>query len=207
MRRRLYTEHKYVSFRLSEFSRFVATADFTQDTEVAEVKRQFEGIKALMLRHAEHENNSIHPLLAAKGSSVFRRLELDHTHHATVFAQLDTLLDATMGHDFCLVFLRFEADNLVHQDFEETQLLPELYRLYTDAEILAQVDGPVYAAMMTVLFPHFNRLDRQGMLNDIRLAQPEKFLQAWEQISPMLEKSEQANFADTFGLPSMEQVV
>lgn len=36
-RRRLYTEHKYVTYTLSEFSRYVAKTDFSSNDQIAEV--------------------------------------------------------------------------------------------------------------------------------------------------------------------------
>ncbi|MBA4283771.1 MAG: hypothetical protein C0432_05710 [Candidatus Puniceispirillum sp.] len=216
-RRRLYTEHKYVTYTLSEFSRFVAKTNFSNNDQISIVKEKFEGVKGLMHGHAAHENERIHELLRRKGSHVQEAIEADHAGHDPVFHNLDEILESALteagseqkkeaGYQFYLEFQKFEASNLMHQFYEETQIMPELHRLYTDEEILEYVDKHSYeqmsgedlAGMMQELFPHFNKDDRYGMLNDIRLAQPTKFQAAFSGILPMLSEEEGAEFTAIF---------
>lgn len=221
IRRRLYTEHKYVSFRLSEFSRTVAKTDFADNHCVDEVMTAFGKIRELMHGHAKHEDNVIHPLLKEKGSLLCEKIEVDHHQHDASFEAMNELLafvkssadeneKIKAGYEYYLAFLNFEAHNLQHQEYEEKIMMPELHRLYSDEEILARVDGPVYAVMsaehmigmMKELFPHFNREDKYGMLNDIRLAQAEKFHEAWQDIRPFLEKDDYPYLALKFSINS-----
>lgn len=216
-RRRLYTEHKYVTYTLSEFSRFVAKADFSNNGQISAVKEKFGGVKGLMHGHAAHENERIHELLRRKGSHVQDAIETDHAGHDPVFHNLDEILELALtetaseqkkeaGYRFYLEFQKFEASNLMHQFYEETQIMPELHRLYTDEEILEYVDKHSYeqmsgedlAGMMQELFPHFNKDDRFGMLNDIRLVQPAKFQAAFSGILPMISEEESAEFTAIF---------
>ena len=216
-RRRLYTEHKYVTYTLSEFSRFVAKTDFSNNEQIAEVKEKFEAVKGLMHGHAAHENERIHELLRKKGSHVQDVIEADHAGHDTTFHSLDETLELsltetnveqkkTAGYQFYLEFQKFEASNLMHQFYEETQIMPELHRLCTDEEILEFVDKHSYeqmsvddlAGMMQELFPHFNKDDRYGMLNDIWLAQPAKFQAAFSAVLPSLSSEEAAEFTAIF---------
>ncbi len=216
-RRRLYTEHKYVTYTLSEFSRFVAKTDFSNNDQIGEVKEKFGGVKGLMHGHAAHENERIHELLRRKDSHVQDSIETEHAGHDSTFDSLDEILELSLsetdveekkaaGYRFYLEFQKFEASNLMHQFYEETQIMPELHRLYTDEEILEFVDKHSYeqmsgedlAGMMKELFPHFNKDDRYGMLNDIRLAQPAKFQAAFSGILPMLSAEEGAEFTAIF---------
>lgn len=216
-RRRLYTEHKYVTYTLSEFSRYVAKTDFSSNDQIAEVKEKFGGVKGLMHGHAAHENERIHELLRRKGSNVQDAIETDHAGHDSTFHSLDEVLELSLtetdveqkkaaGYRFYLEFQKFEASNLMHQFYEETQIMPELHRLYTDEEILEFVDKHSYeqmsgedlAGMMQELFPHFNKDDRYGMLNDIRLAQPAKFQAALSGVLPSLSPEEGAEFTAIF---------
>lgn len=216
-RRRLYTEHKYVTYTLSEFSRYVAKTDFSSNDQIAEVKEKFGGIKGLMHGHAAHENERIHELLRRKGSHVQDAIEADHAGHDSTFHSLDEVLELSLtetdveqkkaaGYRFYLEFQKFEASNLMHQFYEETQIMPELHRLCTDEEILEFVDKHSYeqmsgedlAGMMQELFPHFNKDDRYGMLNDIKLAQPAKFQAAFSGVLPSLSPEEGVEFTAIF---------
>lgn len=216
-RRRLYTEHKYVTYTLSEFSRFVAKIDFSNNEQISEVKNRFVGVKGLMNGHAGHENERIHELLRRKNSHVQDLIEAEHAGHDVVFQNLDALLERALaetdvdlkrgaGYQFYLEFQKFEAGNLRHQIYEETRIMPELHRFYSDEQILEQVDTPSYeqmtsedlVGMMQELFPQFNKDDRYGMLNDIRLSQPAKFPDAFIGILPSLSEEEAAEFAAIF---------
>jgi len=89
-----------------------------------------------------------------------------------------------MGYTLYLTYRKFAADNLIHLHEEETKILPELQRLYTDDE-LRQVEAPTYEkmtpeemiGMMQALFPHMNPSDKSAFLSDIQKLQPEKFLE------------------------------
>nr|AAB39275.1 29kDa protein [Candidatus Legionella jeonii] len=212
-RRRLYTEHKYINFNLSNFSQFIAKTDFSDNLQINAVKEKFAGIKNLMHGHATHENERIHALLRKKESVVYEKIELEHSEHDETFKKLDELLELSLkaedielkkqiGYQFYLIFQEFEAENLKHQIYEETKIMPELHKLYTDEEILAEVDGHAYeqmsgedlAGMMTELFPHFNKDDRYGMLNDVRLSQPAKFQVAFDGVRHLLSPDEDKEF-------------
>lgn len=103
-----------------------------------------------------------------------------------------------LGHQFYLEIQRFEAENLLHQIYEETIIMPELQRLYTDEELLDKIDAKTYALMtseqlidmMKTLFPHMNADDRKFFLKDIYRTQPTKFITAWKGIFPILDVSE-----------------
>jgi hypothetical protein len=74
------------------------------------------------------------------------------------------------------------GENLLHLHEEETKILPELQRLYTDEELRC-VEDATYKIMtceqmidmLRILFPHMNALDKESFLEDIKLSQPEKF--------------------------------
>ena len=87
--------------------------------------------------------------------------------------------------------------------------MPELHRLYSDEEILSRVDGPVYTEMkvnhlidmLKELFPHFNREDKFGMLNDIHMTQPNKFSILWKNTTSFLEENDHSYLVSKFGIP------
>lgn len=208
MRYRLYREHKYVSYVLSELERLVAKANVNNPLEVATIKKQLSSLQTLMAGHAEHENKSIHALLRKKGSSIHEAIEVDHTRHEKQLKALENLLDMitentnpaeqlSLGYRFYLAYRLFVSENLKHLHEEESVIMPELQKLCTDQE-LRSIDFNTYALMtpeqmihmMEVLFPHMNTSDKEVFLLDIKESEPDKFIIAWENIFPQLNREE-----------------
>lgn len=204
-RYQFYREHKYVSFALNDLERKVAKADFREASEVEKVEQEFKDIVDMLRGHAEYEDTKLHPLLANKGSAVFQDIQEDHQHHDGLFQGLMNLLEeikgtenqqrqVALGYRFYLSFRKFVGENLLHLYEEETKILPELQRLYTDAE-LRTVEAETYQKMtveelvdmMRVLFPHFNASDRKAFLSEIQDAAPEKFQEAREAIKEIID--------------------
>jgi hypothetical protein len=212
MRYKFYREHKYVSFRCNEVERLIAKADFSQDEEVAIVREAFERLMQLLQGHAAYENNSLHELLKKKNSPVYERIEQDHEHLEEQIAFLRNLLDKIIeahtqedkieaGYQFYLWFRKFNGDNLIHLHEEETIILPELQRLYSDEE-LKKVEAATYnimtvqelMQMLSALFPQMNCSDWEAFLIDIKDAEPIKFLEIWDWIEKMMSDEERQYF-------------
>ena len=191
MRAKLYREHKYVSFALSELEKLIAKTDFTDDAAIDHIQNEWQRTTEMLEGHAYHEENNFHTLLERKGSTIHHEAHNDHEHQEETLKNLQSLLDAVKtspdrieaGYQFYLVYRKFVGDNLLHLHEEETKLLPELQRLCTDEELRA-IEHPTYelmtedemVEMMQILFPHMNYSDKCAFLTDIKLAQPKKFL-------------------------------
>jgi DUF438 domain-containing protein len=205
MRVKLYREHKYVSFALSELERLIAKTDFTDNTAIAHIQNEWQRVKEMLEGHAYHEEHHFHALLEKKGSHVHHEVHNDHEHQEETLKNLQCLLDIVKtssdpveaGYQFYLAYRKFVGDNLLHLYEEETKLLPELQRLCTDEELRA-IEYPTYemmtleemVEMLQVLFPHMNFSDKCAFLMDINLAQPEKFLQLWDRVKGFLSAEE-----------------
>lgn len=190
MRVKLYREHKYVSFAVSELERLIAKTDFADVAATMHVQNEWRRLREMLEGHAYHEEHHFHALLESKGSTVHQSAHHDHEHQDQVLKNLQHLLDnipssqdpVEAGYQFYLAYRKFVGDNLHHLHEEETKILPELQRLCTDEELRA-IEHPIYAmmtvddmvAMLQVLFPHMNKSDKSAFLTDIQLAQPEKF--------------------------------
>lgn len=205
MRAKLYREHKYVSFALSELERLIAKTDFIDDAAVAQIQNEWQNVKGMLEGHAYHEEHNFHALLEKKGSTIHHNAHNDHEHQEETLKTLQCLLGAIQtspdrieaGYQFYLAYRKFVGDNLLHLHEEETKLLPELQRLCTDEELRA-IEYPTYEVMtsdemvemLQVLFPHMNFSDKCAFLTDIRLAQPKKFLVLWERATQFLSAQE-----------------
>lgn len=211
MRYQFYREHKYVSAALNDLERLIAKTDFRNQQEINRINSSFQELMEMLKGHAEYENERLHTLLKKKHSKIHEHAEVDHAHQDEQLLQIQEIIDkllkassdeekVSLGYHLYLIYRKCVADNLIHLHEEETMILPELQRLYTDEE-LKQVEAQTYRIMtseemvhmMQVLFPHMNPSDRMSFLSDIQEAQPEKFIAAWQGIAPMLEKEEQTN--------------
>ena len=212
MRVKLYREHKYVSFALSELERLVAKTDFTNDAAIDLIQSEWQNVKEMLEGHAHHEEHNFHVLLEKKGSAIHHEAHNDHEHQEEQLKHLQNLLDAVKtspnpleaGYQFYLTYRKFVGDNLLHLHEEETKILPELQRLCTDEELRA-IEYSTYdlmtaeemKEMLQVLFPHMNFSDKCAFLTDIKLAQPAKFLQLWEQANCFLSTEEIKKFQNS----------
>lgn len=209
MRVKLYREHKYVSFALSELERLIAKTDFTDDAAIDHLQSEWQRIREMLEGHAYHEEHNFHALLEKKGSTIHHEAHNDHEHQEETLKNLQNLLDTVKtrpdrieaGYRFYLVYRKFVGDNLLHLHEEETKLLPELQRLCTDEELRA-IEHPTYeimtddemVEMMQILFPHMNYSDKCAFLTDIKLAQPKKFLKVWGKVHHFLTTQEIERF-------------
>ena len=215
MRYQFYREHKYVSSALNDLERLIARTDFCDPDEVGDVEQLFEALAGMLQGHAEYENERLHALLKLKNAptALYAHVEEDHAAQDQQLLEIRQILQGISlqnsperkieeGRRLYLTYRKFVADNLAHLHEEETQLLPELQRLYSDSE-LQQVEAQTYremapseiVQMLEILFPHMNRYDRHALLNDIRALEPKKFAAVLKGIKPMLTESEQLALA------------
>ncbi len=204
MRYQFYREHKYVSSALNDLERLIARTDFCNLNSVKEVEQAFESLSNMLQGHAHYENERLHMLLKQKNALIFEHIEKDHAAQDHHLLELKKLLQEislqtnndekiAQGYHFYLAYRKFVADNLTHLHEEETQILPELQKLYSDEE-LRQVEAQTYREMtpsemlemLQTLFPHMNTHDKRAFLSDILALAPEKFPHVLKAIEPHL---------------------
>lgn len=218
MRYKFYREHKYVCAAVNDVERLIAKTDFSSRTEVERVKEAFDALVQMLKGHVHYENATLHELLKKKGSEIYKRAEEDHLRYEQQLLDLVIRLNKVMmsskpeekielGYQFYLWFRKFAGDNLLHLHEEETVILPELQRLYSDEE-LSCVEHNTYKIMtaddlvhmMELLFPHMNPADREVFLTDIKACDPGKFALAWQGIKTKLDADECQRLADKLAL-------
>lgn len=214
MRYQFYREHKYVSAAVNDLERQIARTDFSNLQEVQAVAHEFQELAEMLKSHAHYENEKLHSLLEQRGSLVHKHVENDHAHQDEHLLEIQSGIDQiilakteeeqiSLGYKLYLTYRKFAADNLNHLYEEETLILPELQRLYTDEE-LKKVEAATYrimtaeqlVQMLQVLFPHMNSSDRTAFLTDIREAQPENFPFVWKGIAHQLPEQERSRVTD-----------
>ncbi len=192
MRYKFYREHKYVSFMLTELERLIAKTDFRDNTQLTRVKEQLQQVTFLHQGHIRYEEDRLHTLLTNQGSTMHLVIEEDHRQQENDLAQLQVQLleiekhpkqeRVALSDSWYLAYRKFVCDVLIHLHVEETVILPELHRLYSDEQLRA-VEFNTYAYsspeqmihMIEILFPHMNTSDHDAFLLDMKEADPEKF--------------------------------
>lgn len=193
MRVKFYREHKYVSAALNNLERLIAKVDFRKNTEIEGAKEEWADVSSMLRGHAQYEEEKLHSLLEKKGSTVHLLAHDQHEEMDAAFPEIDSLFNVAIseedqdrkveiGYQLYLTFRKFVGNNLLHLHEEETKILPELQRLYSDEE-LRLVEDATYqiltpqemVEMVQVLFPHMNALDKEAFLKDIEISQPSKF--------------------------------
>ena len=205
MRYKFYREHKFVSAALNDVERIAAKIDFRSPEETQRLALELERLISMLKGHAAYENDKLHGLLKGKNNQVLAEIEKDHEEQELDFKHLKKLLDKAIqaqseeeqiegGYQFYLYYRKFVADNLAHLYQEETTILPELQRLYSDEE-LKKVEAKTYhemtvdhlVGMIEVLFPHMNTHDRKAFLQDIKDAEPDKYKLTLQNIGPSID--------------------
>jgi hypothetical protein len=208
-RYKFYREHKYVCAAINDVERLIAKTDFTSASQTEKVKEAFDALFPMLKSHAEYENTRLHRLLHDKGSDIYKHVEEEHLAYEQKLSDLSKCLMLVsesvyseerieLGYELYLCFRKFAGENLLHLHEEETIILPELQRLYSDDE-LARVEFESYRVMssedfvhmMEILFPHMNSDDRLAFLADIKACDADRFLRAWQVIRKQISQDEQ----------------
>lgn len=213
MRYQFYREHKYVSAAFNDVERLIAKTDFRDLGEVENVRQAFDALIQMLKGHATYEDSVLHELLRKRGSVVFEKIEADHAKLDGTLERLQRMMKALSaggpedeqilrGYQFYLEYRKFVGENLIHLHEEETIILPELHRLYSDEELSAvepetykQMSPDELVGMLEVLFPHMNPIDQKVFLTDIKKCEPEKFAIVWQHIQTKLDKRGQEAFS------------
>lgn len=203
MRVKFYREHKFVCAALNDLERLIAQADFRSDEETQRIQKTWQGMCNLLQEHARYEEEKLHSLLEKKSSDVHLKAHEQHEAMDAAFPLIDAYFETILqekdsdkrlerGYELYLTYRKFVADNLHHLHEEETRILPELQRLYSDEE-LRKVEHSTYQIMtaeqlyemMQVLFPHMNPSDHEAFIEDVKLSQPEKFEQIKDKVEAL----------------------
>lgn len=227
LRYQFYREHKRLSALANDVERAIAKADFTLDNQIDDIKKQLDQLFYLIEEHAHYEDSQIHPLLEKKNSDAHQKAQQDHRDHEKLFIALqnelgdvkkatDKVIKINLGYQFHLNYRHYVAELLFHFHEEETHVLPELQKLFSDTELSA-VDAAVYKSigtdpyhvvnpveelinMMKTLAPHMNRFDREATLLELQKARPDDFKAIWDGCKVVIDPAEQNTLSQTLGL-------
>jgi hypothetical protein len=180
--------------------------DVADECERGQVLQQLRGLLAMCLGHLQHENDFVHPAIAASDARVSARTAHEHVEHVEAIEALgvritqlesaDAARQAVLAQKLYLEVSAFVAENFEHMLVEETENHNALIRACTEEQVF-EIEHRLVASippqdMMVVLrwmTSHINTSERAFLLGDIkRNAPPEVFQAVLELAREMLSQ-------------------
>ncbi|MBA2650874.1 MAG: hemerythrin domain-containing protein [Tatlockia sp.] len=135
MRFDLYTTiHKAQREHLYKISMRIAKADFSDSIQASSIKKDVEKMIKHLKKHAENEDNFIHPLFHVCKDKC-DLLESQHTTIEALLEELKELINSDNLDQLYPLFNRLIAMYLTHTDLEETLQKEILWNHYSDEEL------------------------------------------------------------------------
>lgn len=188
--------------------------DFNDARATADLLSDMRGLLALAAAHLEHEDGQIHDALRARGAASVDRLDHQHDDHRATFARLEALVAdieaakaderTALGRQLYLAFGIYIAHDLEHMHEEETVAAPQLWSLFSDAELMAiesRIVGSLppekAMAFMRLMIPAANPGERAAMLGGMKQQAPREAFDAVIEFAarPNLSAAEFADLA------------
>ena len=185
--------HKALRHMMFSTAHKLGIADFRDDAEARAAIASLGRTINLLVVHAEHEENYIHPDLEKRAPGFIASYETDHQNDDKVYAELRRLgqeADSASGDQKVALgvemydrFNGFVGDYLGHLVGEETELQQALWNNFSDEElgamegrIMANVPPDLMAEFLPEICAALNADELTGMLGQMKaMAPPEMF--------------------------------
>ncbi|PSJ63129.1 hemerythrin domain-containing protein [Pseudaminobacter soli (ex Li et al. 2025)] len=192
----------------------LGNADFGDARATAELLLDMRALLVLAAAHLQHEDGHIHDALRTRGAVSVDRLDHQHDDHRATFAELETLLASieaaraeerpALGRRLYLTFGNYVAHDLEHMHEEETVAAPQLWSLFSDAEmmtienrIVGSLPPEKAMAFMRLMIPAINPAERAALLSGMKQQAPREAFDAVIEFAarPNLSAAEFADLA------------
>jgi hypothetical protein len=169
--------HKGLRRALFETAMALARTDFAAAQEIAAAQQQAATCFGFLREHAEHEDNHTIPEVLRLDRALGETLEAAHPRLERLAIEIDSLWPrfaplegparAMLGRELIRRFQTFVAEQLLHMDQEERQVVPLLQGAFSDQE-LAAMSGRITASIPPA------RMQEWGALLGPALSAPER---------------------------------
>lgn len=181
--------HKGLRFGTCGLLLRLGSQDFTDEADTATLLGELRGHLALAAAHLRHEDEQLHTALEARMPGAARALDAQHREHEVRFAQLARIIAAleeapaaarmARGQALYLALSAFLAEDLHHMYEEEAVTAPQLWRLFSDAELQA-IEMAIIAGLtpaenigyMRLMLPAMTPQQRAGLLSGMKAGAP-----------------------------------
>ena len=172
------TVHKGIRAMLFDVAVRAGRTDWDDAVAVAALRIEVQNAFAKLVTHAEHENNTVAPMLEKAAVSVARVIGGAHDDQDVQIQRLMLLLDSVdsdaRGHEFVVALSRFVGESLVHMADEEEQAMPALWRVFNDAQlieahqkVMAAIPPDAMESWMRWIVPSINRSERLMLMGQL----------------------------------------
>ena len=184
--------HKGLRRALFETAMALARTDFGAPGETAAAEQQLAACFGFLREHAEHEDRHTVPEVLARNRSLGETLELAHPRLERMAIEIDSLWPRfaplaeagrrALGGELIRRFQTFVAEQLLHMDLEERQVVPLLQASFSDQQL-----GAMSARIVASIPPP--RMQEWGALLGPSLSEPERAAMAAKQSPPAVASS------------------
>lgn len=210
--------HKGVRKALFDAVTRIGAADCRERAEAVAAAGLARGIAALSRKHIASEARFIHAAVEARAPGFMRTLDRAHDDHTqqldcieAIARDLETspaaAARAALGARLYEAVSLFVAAELGHMAQEEQAIMPELWRLFSDKELIVMQQaivaalGPDGLAMfLRPMLPAMNPVERENMLRGLKQGLPPK---QWDAVlrlaGEVLDAFALASLAASFG--------
>ena len=167
----------------------IGAVEAGNEAEIGRLVTELADHLAMCNTHLEDENTVLHTALDARRPGASAHAAEDHDDHRQSFRELEGLIErlasAAPPHRPAILaslyrrFGRFVANDLLHMEHEEHELLPELHAAFSDEE-LQELEGRIVAAIspehmvlfMDAILSALPPADSAALLDAMRSAVP-----------------------------------
>ena len=160
-----YAVHKGIRLGNMRMLMQLGALDPEDDVAVAAARAALNEHLNLAYSHLVHENREIHSAIEERCPGATHHTAEEHDHHEASFAQLRMLADELVNHVtdrsqrlrwLYQAFALFVAEDFQHMHEEETELMPLMWKHFTDAE-LAAIRQRIVTSLSPVMSTRFTR--------------------------------------------------
>ena len=209
--------HKGIRAELFATTEAAGRVDPADPAGRADLAHQVDGLVALLVAHAEHEDTHMQPTIDVHLPALAERIAVDHER---IEGRLDTLVELaqvgsgdgpagrTQTHRLYLELASFTAAYLEHQDLEERIVMPALDGaagidacLAMHQAIVGSIPPEEMARSLALMLPAMNVDDRTELLGGMQAgAPPEVFAGVWGLARSLLRPEDVAAVGARLGL-------
>lgn len=210
--------HKGIRSGLFGVTLRAGNVDPGDDDAVAAVAEQWRRLSAFLVRHAEHEEDFVQPVLEEHAPVLAAQVIPAHRLLESRAAALEMLGDRATNscadqrrllvHRLYLGLAGFTSAYMVHQEFEELEVMPALSEALRRDDLIA-IDSAIVASLSpeevvesgAMMLPAMNVEDRVELVGGMKEAMPpEVFEGVWGLVASVLEARDFAQLGARLGI-------
>ena len=205
--------HKGIRAELFAVTHEAGRVDPSCAADRADLARHVRSVVDLLVKHAEHEDAHVQPIIERELPDLAERIAADHESFDTRIVEIACLAEVVTSnrfdsHEVYIELASFVSSYLAHQDLEERVVMPALDALLgidgllaVHGAIIGSIPPDEMARTLAVMLPAMNVDDRTDLLGGMKAGAPaEVFAAVWSLAGSVLTTAERDAVAHRLGL-------